>query len=92
MTFEQPMLKLLHLQITRGTNCARNQSEFGAITRNLFKAQEKLRFQGAISFVFASYRLKNWRECFKTVTNRGNHNRVISFDSHFKTFVSLSLV
>ena len=36
-----------------------NQSEFLAITRNLFKAWEKSRVQGAIGFGFASHRLKN---------------------------------
>jgi len=50
--FEQPMLKLLHRLKTRGANCARNQSEFQAMTRNLFKAQEKSRAQVAIGFVF----------------------------------------
>ena len=41
---------------------------------------------------FASQLLKNWRVFFETITKRGNHNRVISFDSHFKTVVSMDLV
>ena len=39
-----------------------NQSEFLAITCNLFKAREKLRVQGAIGFGLASHWLKNWHE------------------------------
>ena len=73
--FEQPIIKLLHWLKPKGANCARNKSEFQAMTRNLFKAQEKSRAQGAIGFA-----------------KRGNHNRVISFDSHFKTVVSFNLV
>ena len=37
-----------------------NQSEFPAITRNLLKAREKSRVQGAIGF--ASHWLKKWHE------------------------------
>ena len=41
-----------------------NQSEFIAITCNLFKARQKLGVQSAIGFGFgfASHWLKNWRE------------------------------
>ena len=91
MIFE-PMLKLLHRLITRGANCAKNQSEFLAITRNLFKAREKSSVQGVIGFVFASHWLKNWREFFTAIKKRGNHNRIISFHSHFNTVLSLNLV
>ena len=41
-----------------------DQSQFVAITRNLLKAREKSRVQGAIGFDFASHWLKNWRGVF----------------------------
>ena len=54
-----------------------DQSEFLAITGNLFKAQEKSRVQGAIGFSFAAkpslpsfHWLKNWLEIFKPITER----------------------
>ena len=62
-----------------------NQSQFLAITCNLLKAREKLHVDGAIGFGFASYWLKNWRESFEPITEHGNRNHVITFDSHLKT-------
>ena len=40
---------------------------------------------GAIGFGFASHWLKNWRDSFKPITKRSNHNHVITFDGHLKT-------
>ena len=72
---------------TTGANSAMNQSQFLAITCNLFKAREKSRVHGAIGFGFgfASHWLKNWRESFKPIIKRSNRNHVISFYSHLKT-------
>ena len=41
--------------------------------------------QGAFGFGFDSHWLKNWRDIFKPITKRSNHDRVITFDSHLKT-------
>ena len=49
-----------------------HQSEFRAITFNLFIAREKSRVQAAIGFDLPSHWLKNWRETFKPITKRGN--------------------
>ena len=57
-----------------------NQSQFLAIISNLLKTREKSRVHGAIGFGFASHLLKNWRESFKPIIKRGNHNLVITFD------------
>jgi len=65
-----------------------NQSEFRAVTCNLFKAREKSRVQAAIGICFASHWLKNWREIFKPITSSSNRNRVITLDSHLKTALS----
>ena len=62
-----------------------NQSEFLAITCNLPKARDKSRVQGVIGFGFASHWLRNSRAIFKPITNHGNHNHAIIFDSHLKT-------
>ena len=62
-----------------------NQSQFLVITCNSLKAGEKSRVHGAISFGFDSRWLKNWRDSFKPITKRSNHNHVITFDSHLKT-------
>ena len=35
--------------------------------------------------------LKNWRGSFKPITKRGNRNHVITFDSHLKTALSISI-
>ena len=59
-----------------------NQSEFQAITYNLFKAREKSRVQGAIGFGFDSDWLKYWCGFLKPVTKRCNRNRVATFNSH----------
>ena len=70
--------------ITTGASSAMNQSRFLAITFNSLKAREKSRVQGAIGFGFDSHWLKNWRDSFKPITERSNHNHVITFDSHLK--------
>ena len=88
MTVEKPKPKQLLRPITTGTNGAMNQSQFLAITCNSLEAREKSRVQGGIGFVYASHWLKNWRESFKPITKRSNHNHVISFDSHLKTALS----
>ena len=54
MTVEKPISKLLLRPITAGEDNVMDQSEFLAITCNLFKAQEKSRVQGAIDFGFAA--------------------------------------
>ena len=41
MTVEKPTPKLLQRPITTGANSTMNQSEFLAITYNLFEAREK---------------------------------------------------
>ena len=64
---------------------AMNQSQFLAVTCNSLEAWKKSRVHGAIGFGFDSYWLKNWRESFKPITKRSNHNHVITFDSHLKT-------
>ena len=47
--------------------------------------REKSRVLGAIGFGFDSHWLKNWRESFKPIAKRSNHNHVITFDRHLKT-------
>ena len=91
MTVEKPKPKQLLRPITTGANSAMNQSQFLAIIWNLFKAQEKSRVHGAIGFGFASHWLKNWREPFKPIIKRSNRNHVITFDSHLKTALKLSI-
>ena len=85
MTVEKPKPKQLLQPITTGTNSARNQSQFLAITCNSLEAREKSRVHGAIGFGFASHWLKNWRDSFKSITKRSNRNHVITFDGHLKT-------
>ena len=71
-----------------GANSATNQSKFVAILCNLLKAREKSRVQEAIGFgfpCFPSHWLIKWRETFKSITERSNHNRVNTFDSYLKT-------
>ena len=36
--------------------------------------------------------LKNWGEILKPITKRSNRNRVITFDSHLKTTVTLRVL
>ena len=67
-----------------------NQSQFLAITCNSLKTREKSRVHGAIGF--GSHWLKNWRKSFKPIMKRSNCNHVITFDSHLKTALSLSLL
>jgi len=55
-----------------------NQSQFLAISCNSLKAQEKSRVHGAICIGFDSHWLKNWRNSFKPITERGIRNHVIS--------------
>ena len=83
MTVEKPRPKQLLRPITTGAGSAMNQSQFLAITCNSLEARERLRVHGAIGF--ASHWLKNWRESFKPITKRSNHNHGITFDSHLKT-------
>ena len=92
MTVEKPISKLLLQPITTGEDNVMDQSEFLAITCNLFKAQEKSRVQGAIGFGFAAkpslpsfHWLKNWLEIFKPITERIYCNGGIIFDSHLET-------
>ena len=84
MTVEKPKPKQLLRPITIGTNSAMNQSQFLAITCNSLEAREKSRVHGAIGFGSASHGLKNWRDSFKPITKRSNHNHVITFDGHLK--------
>ena len=83
MTVEKPKPKQLLRPITTGADSSMNQSQFLGITCNSLKAREKSRVHGAIGF--DSHWLKNWRESFKPITKRSNHNHVITFDSQLKT-------
>ena len=96
MTVEKPKPKQLLRPITTGANSAMSQSQSLAITCNSLKWREKSRVHGAIGFGFASHWLKNWRESFKPITKRSNHNHVITFDSRLKTalivvFINVSI-
>ena len=93
MTVEKPKPKPKQLlrPITTGADSVINQSQILAITCNSLKAREKSRVHGAIGFGFASHWLKNWRESFKPITKRSNRNHVITFDSHLKTALSLTI-
>ena len=88
MTVEKPKAKQLLRPIMTGANSAMNQSQFLAITCKSLVAREKSRVHGAIGFGFAFHWLKNWRQSFKPITKRRNHNHVITFDSHLKTALS----
>ena len=90
MTVEKPKPKQLLRPIITGAGSAMNQSQFLAITCNSLEAREKSRVHGASGFDFASHWLKNWRESFKSITERSNRNHVITFDSHLKTALSKS--
>ena len=68
-----------------------NQSQFLAITCNLLNVREKSHVHGAIGFGFASHWLKNWCKSLKLITRRSNHNHVITFDSHLKTALTMSI-
>ena len=92
MTVEKPKPKQLLRPITTGADSATNQSQFLEITCNSLKAQEKSHVHDAIGFGFASHWLKNWRESFKSITKRSNRNYIITFDSHLKTALLLSLL
>ena len=85
MTVEKPKPKQLLRPITTGINSTMNQSQSLAITCNSLEAREKSRVRGANGFGLASHWLKNWRESFKPITKRSNHNHVITFYSHLKT-------
>ena len=85
MAVEKPKPKQLLRPITTETKSSMNQSQFLAITCNSLEAREKSRVHGAIVFGFASHWLKNWRDSFKPITKRSNHNHVIAFDGHLKT-------
>ena len=92
MTVEKPKPKQLPRQITTGADSAMNQSQFLAITCNSLEAREKSRVHGVICFGFASHWLKNWRESFKPITRHSNRNHVITFVSHWKTSLMLTLI
>ena len=92
MTVEKPKPKQLLRPITTGANRAMSQSQFLAITCNMLKAREKSRVHGVIGFGFASHWLKNWRESFKPITKRSSRNHVITFDSHLKTALCMSII
>ena len=83
MTVEKPERKQLLRPITTGAGSRINQSQFLAITCNSLEARERSRVHGAIGFGFASHLLKNWREFFKPITKRSNHNHnhVLTLDS-----------
>ena len=83
MTVEKPIPKQLLRPITTGTNSAKNQSHFLAITCNSLEAWEKSRVHGAIGFGFPSHCLKN--------TKRSNCNHEITFGSHLKTALIIDL-
>ena len=90
MSVEKPKPNQLLRPITTGTNSSMNQSQFLAITCNSPEAREKSSVHCAIGFGFASHWLKNWRESFKPITS--NRNQVITFDSHLKTVLSLTII
>ena len=96
MTVEKPKPKQLLRPITTGAGSAKNQSQFLATTYtcNSLEAREKSRVHGAIGFGFGfdSHWLKNWRESFKPITKLSNRNHVITFDSHLKTALCLSVL
>ena len=81
MTVEKPKPKQLLRPITTGADSAMNQPQFLAITCNSLEARERSRVHGAIGFAFDSPLLKNWREFFKPITKRSNHNYVLTFVS-----------
>ena len=85
MAVEKPKPKQLLRVIPTGAGSAMNQSQFLTITCNSLEAGEKSRVHGAIGFCFDSHWLKNWRESFKPITRRSNHNQLMTFDSHLKT-------
>ena len=91
MTVAKPKPKQLLRPITTGADSAMNQSQFLAIICNLLKAREKSRVHGVIGFGFgfASHWLKNWLESSKPIIRRSNRSRVITFNSHLKTALSL---
>ena len=82
---KKPKQSWLLRPITTGADSSMNQLQFLAITCNSLKEREKSRVHGAIGFGFDSHWLKNWRESFKPITKRSNHNHVITFASHLKT-------
>ena len=90
MTVKKPKPKQLLPPITTGANSTMNQSQFLAITCNSLKAREKSSVHDAIGFGFASHWLKNWRDSFKPITKRSNHNHVITFDGHLKTALTMT--
>ena len=45
-----------------------------------------------IGFDFASHWLKSWLDILKPITARSNRNRVITFESHLKTALTLPAI
>lgn len=62
MTVGKPIAKKLLRPIKTGAKSVINQSEFRAVTSNLFKEWGKSRIEGAIVSSFAPYCLETWRE------------------------------
>ena len=89
MTDEKPKPKRLLRPITTGAGSAMKQLQFLAISCNSLEAREKSCVRGAIGFGFDSHWLKNWRDSFKPITKCSNRNRVITFDSHLKTALTV---
>ena len=84
MAVEKPIPKQKLRPITTGTNSATNQPEFLVITRELLKAREKSRAQGAITVVLVLF-LIGWKLVPNYYTRRSNRDRVVAFDSNLKT-------
>lgn len=82
MSVEKPIAKEPLQQITAGVNSAIDQSEFIAVSCNLFKARESSRVRLVLGF--AHRRLKNWRTTKPSDTDGG----IITCDSHLKTTVT----
>ena len=89
MTVEKPKPEQLLRPIITRTNGVMNQSQFSIRSCNSPEAGEKSRVHGAIGFGFASHSLKNWRESLEPIIKRSNRSRVITFDIHLKTALSV---
>ena len=62
------------------------------ITCNSLVAREKSCVHGVVGFGFDSHRVKNWCESFEPITKHSNRNHVITFDSHFKTALDMTVI
>ena len=79
MTIDKPMRNELPRPITREANSTMNQSEFLAITSNFLKAGENRTYK--IPLVFLGF---SCVQIFKSITECGNRNRVITLDRIFR--------